>query len=193
MKKVIGVFGVAILMMAMLSDVPSVQVKANEPAINKEVVETRKIPELLTYDDFCKLYTCKEEAKFHNPMIIEVDQEDAVRLMKVAQAEAGEKDSLAIAYVMKVVINRLNDDSFPDTIEEVIKQKTNGKWVFSVMRGGKYDKTVPNANAHYALYLLESGQIDTDAEFFEATWVENSWQSRNLEFLFEYGGHRFYK
>lgn len=126
-------------------------------------------------------------------MIIEVDQEDAVRLMKVAQAEAGEKDSLAIAYVMKVVINRLNDDSFPDTIEEVIKQKTNGKWVFSVMRGGKYDKTVPNANAHYALYLLESGQIDTDAEFFEATWVENSWQSRNLEFLFEYGGHRFYK
>lgn len=192
MKKPCGGVAIAILVtIAMLTDCSSVEVKANESPRKEEaeIIETKKLPDLLAYEDFCKLYTCKEEAKYYNPMIIEVDQEDAVRLMKIAQAEAGETDSLAIAYVMKVIINRRDDDYFPNTIEEIIQQPKQ----FSPYKNGLYTKTVPNDKAHYALYLLESGQIDIKAEYFESTLVKDSWQSRHRELEFEYGGHRFYK
>ena len=109
--------------------------------------------------------------------------------MKVAQAEAGENDPLAIAYVMMIIINRWKDDYWPDTIEDVLSQKNQ----FTVYKSKMYEDTVPNANTHYALYLVESGQINIEAEYYESVSVENSWQSRNRVVEFEYGGHRFYK
>lgn len=187
MNKAIEIMATSLLLVSLSMSRSCIVANARD-----SITDTQKPTQILTYDDFCKLYTCHEDVREVSDKIIEVDQEDAVRLMKLSQAEAGEVDPLSIAYVMKVVINRVNDDAFPDTVDEVIRQKTNGRYAFSVMRG-KYDKTVPNVNAHYALYLLESGQIETDAEYFEAAYVKNSWQSRNLEFLFEYGGHRFYK
>lgn len=191
MRKATGIMGVTVMLLALSLDNPGITAKANEPAedMPQTVIETVKLPEYLTKEDFELLYTCKKDAAHACSDIIEVDQEDAVRLMTIGQAEAGETDPYAIAYVMKVIINRLNDDNFPNTIEEIINQKGQ----FAPLESGRYARTVPNANAHIALFLLESGQIDTEAKYFEAVYVKDSWQSRNREFEFEYGGHRFYK
>ena len=190
MKNKVGVLGTAFLLVAVALSSPCQKVNASEG-----IIETQKLPELLTYEEFCLLYTCKEDVRTTNPKIIEVDQEDAVRLMKIGQVEAGEEDPLAIAYVMKVVINRAKAENtdFPDTIDGVIQQKLKGKYQFSTVKNGKYYKTEPNVNAHYALYLLESGQIDIESKWFEADEVKDSWQAKHRTFDFEYGGHRFYK
>ena len=188
MKKFIGIIGTIMLITAISLASPRYVVKASDV-----IIETQRLPELLTFEDFSKLYSCHEDIRVNDPKIVEVSQEDAVRLMMLGQAEAGDTDPLSIAYVMKVVLNRCNDENFPNSIEEVIKQKVNDRYSFSVIANGKYSETIPNVNAHYALYLLESGQIDIEAEYFEATWVENSWQSTHKIFEFEYAGHRYYK
>ena len=51
------------------------------------------------------------------------DSDDAYRLAKIAMAEAESEDTEGKALVMLVVLNRVWDDEFPDTIEEVIFQK----------------------------------------------------------------------
>lgn len=187
MKKAIGVIGTTVLLCAMSVSNPALEVKA-APG----VVETIELPEqLLTYDDFCQLYTCKEVSSKGNSKIIEMDQTEAQMIMKIGQIEAGETDPMAIAYVMKAIVNRRDDPYFPDTISGVLSQEGQ----FTTIKTSKYQKATPNVNAHYALYLLESGQVSIESEYFEATWVTNSWMSNNtdLEVEFEYGGHRFYK
>lgn len=164
--------------------------KANEDTnSNPYVIDTEPLPELLTDEQLSKLYTCKDDIRIEDSTIIEINYEDAIKLMKVGQAEAGELDAYAIAYVMKVIINRKNDPFWPNTIDEILSQENQ----FSVYNSKRYEKTVPNVNAHYALYLIESGQITIEAEYFEAVSVKDSWQSKHRDVEFEYGGHRFYK
>ncbi len=50
------------------------------------------------------------------------------------QAEAGNQDELGKRYVADVVLNRVDDKDFPDTIEEVINQDNQ----FSVINDGSY-------------------------------------------------------
>ena len=190
MKKLLGILGTCIII-TLFSLNPSFISKATES--QPEIVDTEELPELLTYEDFCQLYTLKEEVRYDDPNIIQLTTEEADMLMRLAQIEAGENDPLAIAYVMKVVMNRVESDDFPDTVKEVLYQKEKGICQFGTVYTPEFKQTVPNVNAHYALYLLESGQINIEALYFEATWVKDSWQSRHREVEFEYAGHRFYK
>lgn len=118
------------------------------------------------------------------------DGEDSEMLMKVAMAEAEGESVEEKALVILVVLNRVWSDQFPDSIEAVIFQKNQ----FSpVAEGGRYWTTEPNAECAEALALVESGWDESQgALFFESTGVDG-WHSRNLEFLFESGGHKFYR
>jgi len=64
------------------------------------------------------------------------DSDDAYRLAKIAMAEAESEDTEGKALVMLVVLNRVWDDEFPDTIEEVIFQKRG-----SLVRSATEDMT----------------------------------------------------
>lgn len=189
MKKGIGVIGTTMLLLTIVMFGPCLMANANETDKKELIIDTDKLPDILTYEELCKLYSCKDDVRTVDAAIIEVDQEDAVRLMKLGQTEAGDQDPLAIAYVMMVVINRYKDDYWPNTIEGVISQNKQ----FSAYKNGQYKKAKPNVNAHYALYLVESGQINIEAKYFESVSVSKSWQSKHRELEFEYGGHRFYK
>lgn len=119
------------------------------------------------------------------------DGDEAEMLMKIAMAEAEGESTEGKALVMMVVLNRVWSDSFPGTIEEVIFQKNQ----FSPVReGGRYYTTEPNEDCAKALDLVLDGWDESQgALFFEAAGNDNSWHSRNLEFLFQYGGHKFYR
>lgn len=117
------------------------------------------------------------------------DDEDAEMLMKIAMAEAEGESVEGKALVMLVVLNRVQSDQFPDSIEETIFQKNQ----FSpVAEGGRYWTTEPNEECAEALALVESGWDESGgALYFESTGLDG-WHSRNLQFLFEFGGHKFY-
>lgn len=118
------------------------------------------------------------------------DAEDSEMLLKIAMAEAEGESVEGKALVMLVVLNRVWDDAFPGTIKEVIFQRNQ----FSpVATGGRYWTAEPDEGCYTALSLVESGWDESQgAMYFESTG-KDGWHSQNLEFLYQCGGHRFYR
>lgn len=174
----------------MLGTMVSIQPKEKEiPEVIESEATTQKEIHYLTDEELSLLYTCKPEERKTNPNIIEVTVEEAGMLMKIAQAEHGDGSPEAQANVMKTIINRVNSDSFPDSIESVILQEGQ----FSTVSSGKYAKASPDIDSHIALAMLEQGKINHDALYFESVHVADSWMSQHKTFLFESEGHRFYR
>ena len=118
------------------------------------------------------------------------DSDDAYRLAKIAMAEAESEDTEGKALVMLVVLNRVWDARFPDTIEEVIMQDG----AFTPVSNGRYDKVEPDADCMKAMELITVEHWDESqgALYFEKASDESTWHSRNLQKLFTHGAHAFY-
>ncbi len=126
-----------------------------------------------------EVYQCAEA--------VEVSFEDAQCLMKIAQAEAGNQGTDGMALVMQTILNRVEDEDFPDTVYEVISQKGQ----FESYANGSYAKAMPSVDCHLALAEIEKGNFDAQTVIaFEVTG------SRSLDKYFSYaftlGGHDFY-
>lgn len=118
------------------------------------------------------------------------DGEDERMLAKIAMAEAEGESVEGKALVILVVPNRVWSDEFPDSIEEVIFQKNQ----FSpVAEGGRYWTTEPDAGCYEALELVMGGWDESQGAFYFESTGRDGWHSQNLEFLFEFGGHKFYR
>ncbi len=116
--------------------------------------------------------------------------EDSEILLKIAMAEAEGEPTEGKALVMLVVLNRVWSEDFPGTIQEVVFQENQ----FSVTEpGGRYYTTEPNEDCRKALELVESGWDESQGALYFESCDADSWHSRNLELLFQYGGHRFYR
>ena len=121
---------------------------------------------------------------------IDWDVEDAYMLAKIAMAEAESEDTEGKALVMLVVLNRVLSNDFPDSIEDVVFQESQ----FSVtMDGGRYYTTTPNEDCYEALELVKYGWDESQGALFFESCDRASWHSRNLEFLYQVGNHRFYR
>lgn len=116
--------------------------------------------------------------------------EDSEMLLQIAMAEAEGESVEGKALVMLVVLNRVWSEQFPDTVEEVIFQKNQ----FSVtVDGGRYWTTEPDAGCYEALEMVMSGWDESQGALYFESCEADSWHSRNLEYLFQEGGHRFYR
>lgn len=115
-------------------------------------------------------------------------------LARIAMAEAEGENTEGKALVVAVILNRVNSAGFPDSIEDVVFEKTSGSYQFSsVAPGGRYWTKDPNDDCYKAVDLVESGWDETQgATFFEATYNKGTWHKNHLKRLFQYGGHIFY-
>lgn len=135
---------------------------------------------------------CRPAFKFGE--ILNRNEGDDYLLAKIAMAEAEGESIEGKAMVMLVVLNRVADESFPDTIGEVIFQHNGDIYQFSPVGSGRFYNVEPNDECWEALELVYSGWDESQgALFFESCKSKDSWHSRNLEQLLEFGGHRFYK
>lgn len=115
---------------------------------------------------------------------IEVSYEDAQLLMKVAQAEAGNQGQVGQWLVMCVVLNRVESENFPNTVEEVIYQ--DGQFATASF----LESVEPTVDSHLALAYLESGEKAKNIIAFEG--VENSYLERFFLRAFAFRDHVFY-
>lgn len=125
-----------------------------------------------------------------------LSEEDKLMLAKIAMAEAEGESLETKMLVIYTVLNRVESNDFPDTIEEVIFQEYKGTYQFSpVIPGGRYWTTTPNAECWEAVEIINCNEYDFSegALYFESCSDPDNWHSRNLEFLFESEGMRFYK
>lgn len=116
--------------------------------------------------------------------------EESYLLAKIAMAEAESEDIEGKALVMMVVLNRVWDDKFPDSIEAVIYQSVQ----FSPIDNGKFDSVEPDEECWEALNLIMLDKWDESmgATYFESK-SKSTWHSENLKFLFRHGNHYFYE
>lgn len=119
------------------------------------------------------------------------DANDAELLCRIAMAEAEGEGVKGKALVMMVVLNRAWSDGFPDSIEDVIYQQNQ----FTPVWTGRFDAVEPDEGCREALKMIEEGWDESQgATYFENTYGQtDTWHSRNLQTLFTYGNHTFYK
>ena len=113
-------------------------------------------------------------------------EEEQLLLKQIGVHEAGEIDEEGIAHVMQVVMNRCEDERFPDTVKEVLFQKHQ----FTTAKQLARVKTTEAADN--ALESVMYGEYtENEALYFES--LKGKAWSRIHTYLFSYGGHDFYK
>lgn len=151
-------------------------------------VEQENVEEIIKYDIVEKEeHLCEAKSSNYNcignPRTTFSDQE-ILELQQIALAEAEVQGIGGMAFVMQVVLNRVNDERFPDTIHDVINQPGQ----FSTVN--VYKSLAPTDNSEKAIDLLEVLN-NQGALYFEVNTNE-SWQSTHLTYLFSCDNHNFY-
>lgn len=121
--------------------------------------------------------------------------EDSYLLAKIAMAEAEGCSLECKMHIIMCVLNRVHDPYFPNTIKEVIFQKHNDVYQFTPIGNGRWDRVEPSDECYEALeaVMLMKHNISEGAKYFESCSNKDNWHSRNLEFLYEIDGMRFYR
>ena len=123
------------------------------------------------------------------------DAEESYLLARIAMAEAEGENTQSKTLVILTVLNRVMSEDFPDSIHDVIFEKSNGVYQFSCIGNGRWDAVEPDADCWEAVEVVQNAACDYSggALYFEACADENNWHSRNLEFLYQSGNIRFYR
>ncbi len=129
--------------------------------------------------------------------ILDITNEDYENMLRIVEAEAGGEDRKGKLLVANVIINRVNDESFPDSITEVIFQQDNGVCQFSPIRDGRfYSVSVSQETIEAVDAALYGEDCSEGALYFMARAHANkdkaAWFDRHLTKLFTYGGHEFF-
>ncbi|MCM1187254.1 MAG: cell wall hydrolase [Lachnoclostridium sp.] len=129
--------------------------------------------------------------------VIELNESDKETLCRIVEAEAGSEDADGKLLVANVVLNRVEDKHFPNTVREVVFQEEQGVYQFSPVADGNYERVNISQETRQAVErALEGEDISQGALYFAARqYADNStmsWFDNHLSFLFAHGGHEFY-
>jgi len=124
--------------------------------------------------------------------------EEIEMLERIVQAEAGSEDIKGRILVANVVLNRVQNKHFPDTIEDVIFQNSNGEYQFSPVSDKRFWSVKVSKKTKEAVKrALEGEDYSEGALYFmarkRARTSSARWFDNNLTWLFKHGGHEFYK
>lgn len=128
---------------------------------------------------------------------IKVTQSEYDNLLHLVEAEAGGEDLIGKMLVANVVLNRVRDKHFPNTINEVIFQSSNGVAQFSPISDGRfYSIHVSNETIEAVNRVLQGEDNSQGALYFAARKLASEenmrWFDEKLNSLFVHGGHEFF-
>ncbi len=129
---------------------------------------------------------------------ITITEADVSMLERIVEAEAGGEDQVGKILVANVIFNRIISKQFPDTVEAVIFQKSDGDYQFSPVKNGRYWSVNVSKDTRKAVERALSGEdFSEGALYFVARKRTTSsgvrWFDNNLKRLFKHGGHEFYR
>ncbi len=112
---------------------------------------------------------------------------DLERLARIVNFESGEERFNGKLAVATVIVNRVKDGRFPDTMYDVIHQPNQ----FTVVDSVLFDDQ-PNAESLIAAkMILEGYRYDSRILWFDNKGT-GTWAANNKTMLFKLGGHYFY-
>lgn len=130
--------------------------------------------------------------------VIKITEEEISMLERIVEAEASGEDMIGKILVANVILNRLADDKFPDTVKDVIFQKSGDGYQFSPISNKRYWKVkVSNETKEAVQRALNGEDYSQGALYFIARKIAKKssvkWFDNNLKWLFKHGGHEFYR
>lgn len=140
----------------------------------------------------------KADSSSAKKYVIELSKEEKEILQRIVEAEATGEDIKGKMLVANVVINRTKDKNFPDTVKDVVFQKSGGTYQFSPIKDKRYWSVKITEETITAVDRVMQGEDESNgALYFSARRraEKNSmrWFDRNLKYLFTHGGHEFFK
>lgn len=190
---------ITIIMIIALCNMPRVVIAEKEDT-SKSVSESYSnkttvpyVSNLVTFEPQTEEESSEVEVDYYPEFTYSKDwsAEESYLLARIAMAEAEGCNTQTKTLIIMCVLNRVWSDEFPDTIEEVIFQENQ----FSPIDNGRWDRVEPNEDCYEAVKVVMEAKYDYSggATYFENCADEDNWHSRNLEFLYESEGIRFYK
>ncbi|MCR5685871.1 MAG: cell wall hydrolase [Lachnospiraceae bacterium] len=151
----------------------------------EDATRPKDVPHKLTY-------------AFNQKMVIYPDADEVTVLQRIVEAEAGDQDIYGRILVANVILNRVNNKAFPDSISKVVFQKIGNSTQFSPVRDGSYyNVTVSEKTVEAVSRALVGEDYSEGALYFfmrSGTSAQKAaWFDRDLKFLFKYGCHEFFK
>lgn len=130
-----------------------------------------------------------------NPTLM--SDEDYDTLLRIVEAEAGSEDIKGRVLVANVIMNRVKNDDFPNTVTEVVWDNSDGVPQFSPTYDGRINEvTVSDETREAVKQALKGADYSEGALFFiqkSAAEEHNvKWFEKDLKRLFKYGVHEFY-
>lgn len=165
----------------------------NREEQNKEIDRLGKVECLVNVRAEAKKKQQAERAAKFQVMDSELDI-----LLKIVEAEAGGEGLEGKKLVANVILNRVASEKFPNTVREVVFQTEGGKVQFSPIADGRYEKIRVSDETRKAVEAVLAGEDSSQgALFFSARKKANpesmKWFDQELNWLFQYGNHEFYK
>lgn len=176
--------------------------KQEQEVVNSNVSTTSKVVQTTTPKQIVHEQVSQQEQEEEMKMCPEFEYskdwstDDNYLLARIVMAEAEGCNMQTKTLVAMVVLNRVWSEQFPDTIHDVIfEQCANGTYQFSPIGNGRWDSVEPNEDCYEAIEIVKQSAYDYSggALYFENCTDEDNWHSRNLEYLYESEGIRFYK
>ena len=130
--------------------------------------------------------------------VYNLPEEELGTLLRIVEAEAGTEDEEGKLLVANVVLNRMMNEQFPDTVSEVVFQNEKGVAQFSPVSDGAYYQVEISEETMQAVERALLGEdISQGALYFAARKYADRnkmrWFDENLTYLFAHGGHEFFK
>ncbi len=126
------------------------------------------------------------------------DEEEVEILKRIVEAEAGNQDEDGRLLVANVILNRVESEKFPDTVKEVVFQEEKGVCQFSPVSNGRIWRVKVSEKTSAAVERALNGEdISDGALYFAARKYADDgkmrWFDTKLVYLFEHGGHEFFR
>lgn len=123
----------------------------------------------------------------------QMSSDEYYTLLQIVEAEATGGDMMSKMMVAGVVLNRVRDSHFPDTIYEVVWQEEQ----FQPTADGRiYSCEITDSTIEAVERVLQGEDYSQGALFFfarDSAEAQNvSWFDSSLVWLFEYGGHEYF-
>ena len=189
---------ITIIMIIALCNMPRVIAEKEDTSMSVSESYSNKtttpyVSNLITFEPQTEEESSEVEVDYYPEFTYSKDwsAEESYLLARIAMAEAEGCNTQTKTLIIMCVLNRVWSDEFPDTIEEVIFQENQ----FSPIDNGRWDRVEPNEDCYEAVKVVMEAKYDYSggATYFENCADEDNWHSRNLEFLYESEGIRFYK
>lgn len=133
-----------------------------------------------------------------NKVKVHISEQDKKVLTRIVEAEATDQDIRGKMLVANVVLNRVKEKEFPNTVTDVVFDHRTGVYQFSPIQDGRYwSVDITKSSEEAVKRVLRGEDLSQGALYFMARKYSDPdnvvWFDRRLKRLFAYGEHEFFR